>query len=160
MIIVDTALARRAAEARPIQFGLFGAGFMGRGIINQMRYLDGIRCAAVCNRTIDKAVEAVQASGADVDIVSSSGELDDAIRRGAVGVTDDPAVLCGSNLHCQWRVEAFAADVLLDIALDPDLIVGAAEAHGLRAIDLCLAAGECSENDAATMRACFQGACE
>ncbi len=72
----------------------------------------------------------------------------------------NPAVLCGSNLHCQWRVEAFAADVLLDIALDPDLIVGAAEAHGLRAIDLCLAAGECSENDAATMRACFQGACE
>jgi predicted homoserine dehydrogenase-like protein len=32
MILVDTALQRRAAEGRPVRIGLVGAGFMARGI--------------------------------------------------------------------------------------------------------------------------------
>ena len=32
MILLDTALAQREAEGRPIRIGLVGAGFMGRGI--------------------------------------------------------------------------------------------------------------------------------
>lgn len=33
MIIVDTALKKREAEGRPIQVGLIGAGYMGRGMV-------------------------------------------------------------------------------------------------------------------------------
>ena len=36
MIIVDTALQRREAEGRPIRVALVGAGFMGRGLVNQI----------------------------------------------------------------------------------------------------------------------------
>ena len=36
MIIVDTALHRRAAEGRPIKVGMVGAGFQGRGIALQI----------------------------------------------------------------------------------------------------------------------------
>ena len=80
---------------------MFGAGFMGRGILNQMRHLEGIRCAAVCNRTIESAIEAVRASGANAEVVSSAQHLDDVVARGSVGVTDDPAVLCKSDvLEC------------------------------------------------------------
>ena len=98
LIIVDIALARRSATGRPILFGMFGAGFMGRGILNQGRYLEGIRCAAVCNRTIEAAIDAVRGSGATIEVVSSSASLDDAISRGSTGITSDPEVLCGSEL--------------------------------------------------------------
>ena len=36
MIIVDTALAQREAEGNPIRVALVGAGFMGRGFVNQV----------------------------------------------------------------------------------------------------------------------------
>jgi hypothetical protein len=36
MIIVDTALAQRAAEGRPVRVGMIGAGFMAWGISNQI----------------------------------------------------------------------------------------------------------------------------
>lgn len=99
MIIVDTALAQRAAAERPILFGMFGAGFMGRGVINQTRHLPGIRCAAICNRAIETAVQAIRDSGVtSIEVVSSSTALDDAILKGSTAVTSDPDVLCGSEL--------------------------------------------------------------
>jgi predicted homoserine dehydrogenase-like protein len=36
MIIVDTALKKREAEGRPIQVGIVGAGYMGRGMALQI----------------------------------------------------------------------------------------------------------------------------
>ena len=36
MIIVDRLLAQRAEQHRPIQVGMVGAGFMARGIANQI----------------------------------------------------------------------------------------------------------------------------
>ena len=36
MIIVDRALQARAAAGNPIKVGMIGAGFMGRGIANQI----------------------------------------------------------------------------------------------------------------------------
>src|SRR3712207_8371426 len=36
LIIVDRALERREAEGRPIRVALVGAGFMGRGVANQI----------------------------------------------------------------------------------------------------------------------------
>ena len=102
MIIVDTALAARAESGNPILFGMFGAGFMARGILNQGRYLSGIRCAAVCNRTIETAITAVEAAGVeDVEVVHSPARLDEVAGRGGTAVTDDPEVLAGSeSLEC------------------------------------------------------------
>lgn len=102
MIVVDTALAERARADNPILFGMFGAGFMGRGILNQGRYLQGIRCAAVCNRTIETAVNAVKAAGVeDFEIVDDPKKLDKVTRRGGTAITDDPAVLArAESLEC------------------------------------------------------------
>ena len=51
MIIVDNALKARAASGKPIQVGMIGAGFMGRGIANQMvNSVPGMRLAAIANR--------------------------------------------------------------------------------------------------------------
>lgn len=79
---------------------MFGAGFMGRGIANQVaRYTPGMDLAAICNRSVEAAVDAyVQAGVHDVDVVTTSARLDEVIRAGRHAVTDDPAVICESEL--------------------------------------------------------------
>jgi predicted homoserine dehydrogenase-like protein len=96
MVIVDNALKARAAQGKPIQVGMIGAGFMGRGIANQIvNSVPGMRLAAVANRTVPQAIRAyTEAGAADPVQVKDSRELEDAIRRGKYAVTDDPAIVC------------------------------------------------------------------
>jgi len=48
MILVDTALAKRASENNPIRVGMIGAGFMGKIIALQLiRYVKGIELVAI-----------------------------------------------------------------------------------------------------------------
>jgi predicted homoserine dehydrogenase-like protein len=100
MVIVDRALEERARNHNPVRFAMFGAGFMGRGIANQVaRYSPGMELAAICNRTIGAALDAYVVAGAkDVVVVTTGAELDDAIRRGSYAVTDDPAVVFQSEI--------------------------------------------------------------
>ncbi len=102
MIIIDTALAKRAAEGNPVVFGMYGAGFMAKGIANQMQYLKGIRIGAICNRTVDKAVDMLTSTGhTDVEVVTSVEQLDAVIARGGVAVTSDHTMIAAST-----RIEA------------------------------------------------------
>ncbi|MEA9597380.1 hypothetical protein VC270_16935 [Xanthomonas campestris] len=51
---VDRLLQARAAEGRPLRVGLYGAGFMARGIVNQIAHaVPGMRVAVICNRSVD-----------------------------------------------------------------------------------------------------------
>ncbi len=99
MIIVDTALKARAEAGNPVRVGVFGAGFMSRGLANQiLNYLPGMKLVAICNRTIEAAKEAYTQVGAEnVRVVTTVGELEDAIAQGQYAVTDDPLVLCQSE---------------------------------------------------------------
>ena len=94
MLIVDTALAERAAAARPLQVGLFGAGFMAKGIVNQVtRYTPGMRIAVICNRTVAAARQTYAVAGVPEDMIvecSTADQIDDAIRAGRFAVTADP----------------------------------------------------------------------
>jgi predicted homoserine dehydrogenase-like protein len=98
MILVDDALARREAEGRPVRVGLVGAGFMGRGVVWQLRHaVPGMRLVAIANRTLDKAEAAVRTAGhpssrrvRDLDGVAASA------RDGVPAITDDPFLLCES----------------------------------------------------------------
>ena len=99
MIILDTALARREAAGRPIRVGMIGAGFMGRGIVNQIRQRSlGIRLSAIYARRIDQAAAAF--TYADASIVPARVEtpaaFDRGIERGDAVVTDDPMLVCRS----------------------------------------------------------------
>ena len=56
MIIVDTALKKRAAEGRPVKVALVGAGFMARGVANQIvNSVPGMKLVAISNRTLPTA---------------------------------------------------------------------------------------------------------
>jgi predicted homoserine dehydrogenase-like protein len=151
VIIVDKALEARVREGRPILTGLFGAGFMARGIVNQGRYVKGVRVAAVCNRTVEAAVAMCTASGIDdVEVVESAAAADEVIARGGTAVSAEPSVLCGSELleclveatgHVEYgaRVTTMAIDagkhmVLMNAELDGTvgpLLAERAEAAGV-----------------------------
>ena len=96
MIIVDRALAERAAAGKPVQVGMVGAGAMGRGIARQVfRAFPGLRLAVIVNRTVDTAVRAYREAGqSEVDLVGSVAEVEAAVGAGRFAVTDDPFILC------------------------------------------------------------------
>ena len=59
MIIIDNALKAREAQNKPLRIGMIGAGFMGRGLVNQVVHsVPGERMSAIFNRHLQKAIDA------------------------------------------------------------------------------------------------------
>jgi predicted homoserine dehydrogenase-like protein len=103
MIIVDTALARREAEGRPIRVGMIGAGFMARGIANQIaNSVPGMRLLAIANRTPANALRAFAEAGVGgAEAVAGVTALEDRIARGLPSVVEDAEALCDADgLDC------------------------------------------------------------
>ncbi len=99
MIILDTALEKRAKDNNPVRVGLIGAGFMGRGLVLQItQFHPGMEVVAISNRSEKNARFAYEQAGRDgIEQVTSAKQLDDCIARGAPAVTDDPYVICESE---------------------------------------------------------------
>ncbi len=97
MIIVDTALRARAAEGRPVRVGMVGAGFMGRGVANQIvNHVPGMQLSAIYARRLEQATDAyAYAGGQDPPlVVETQSALDAALEAGKPVVTVDPMLLC------------------------------------------------------------------
>lgn len=108
MIILDTALARRAETRKvPIRIGMIGAGFMARGVFHQMLKVHGdtMQIVAIANRTPARALDILRDEGAAGRSVDSPATLTRAIAQGQIAVTDDPVLIA--------RAEGI--DVLLDV---------------------------------------------
>ena len=99
MIIVDTALRKRAEAGHPIRVALVGAGFMGRGFVNQVvNSVPGMELAAICNRTVANAERAFTEAGvAEWDLVDDATGLDRAIDRGVPAITQNYRAVCESG---------------------------------------------------------------
>lgn len=95
MILVDNALALRAAERRPIRAGIIGSGTLGTALVHQiMRHVPGITVAGLFNRHIEKAGRAFKQAGAHAAPVVSLSEMEENIREGIPSYTDDPELVC------------------------------------------------------------------
>lgn len=96
MILVDTALQKRAQARNPIRVAMVGAGFMGRGVALQIcRYVPGMELVVIANRSVDKARQAYLAAGTGpVREVASVAQLEECIRQGIPAVTDDALLVC------------------------------------------------------------------
>lgn len=96
MIIVDTALRQRAADGNPIRVALVGAGFMGRGLTNQIvNSVPGMELVAIANRTVAKAERAYREAGVtEWAVATDASEVDKAVANGLPAVTDDYAAVC------------------------------------------------------------------
>jgi len=107
MIIIDTALRERAATGRCIHVGMAGAGFMARGIANQIaNYVPGMKLAAVFSRTSETAQSTCAGAGIrGVRAVQNQSELQQTIARDGCAVTTDASLLCAAE----------NIDVLIDV---------------------------------------------
>jgi predicted homoserine dehydrogenase-like protein len=98
MIIIDTALARRHAEGRPIRVGMIGAGFQGNGIALQiLTATPGMTLAAVANRHLEPALNCYRQAQIEATRCDSQTELEAAIARGQPAVTEDAQALARAD---------------------------------------------------------------
>ncbi len=103
MIIVDTELKKRAAAGNPVKVALIGAGFMARGITNQIiNSVPGMRLVAISNRKVERAIDAYHYAGVEnVVEVDSNAALEKAIQSGTPAVTADADLLCtAAGIDC------------------------------------------------------------
>ncbi len=120
MILVDNALKKREAEGNPINVALIGAGFMGRGLTNQIvNSTSGMCLSAVYSRDIDKAKRMLNYAGLeDIIVATESGQVTDALRTGKAVVTEDAFLLTqAEGIDCIVDVTGsveFGANVVLD----------------------------------------------
>lgn len=100
MIIVDTAIENRLRTGRPIVVGMYGAGFMARGmLINTERYMKVVHVAAICNRNVERAINAYLDAGvprSEIVEVSSPAAFENALATGKRAVTSDPTLIARS----------------------------------------------------------------
>lgn len=94
MIIVDTAIKQSIADGKPIRVAMIGAGYSAKHIASQITSsFPGMHLAVICNRTPAAAENVWSIAGIDSPrSVSTSAELEKAIRAGEHCITDDPAV--------------------------------------------------------------------
>ncbi|NMG06931.1 Gfo/Idh/MocA family oxidoreductase [Brasilonema sp. UFV-L1] len=137
MIIVDRALQARAEAGNPIKVGMIGAGFMGRGIANQIKNsVPGMELVAISNRSIDAAKRAYSEAGIeDSKVVSNVTELEDAIAHNQYAVTEDAMLLCRAEgidalIEVTGAVEFGAHVVMEAIAHHKHVIMMNAELDG------------------------------
>jgi predicted homoserine dehydrogenase-like protein len=137
MFIVDTALKARHEAGNPVRVGMIGAGFMGRGVANQiLNSVPGMELVAVSNRNLEGAKRAYQEAGAtDVRVVSSVADLEDAIAKGQYAVTDDALLLARADgidalIEVTGAVEFGAHVVMEAIAHKKHVVLMNAELDG------------------------------
>ncbi|MBN3925530.1 Gfo/Idh/MocA family oxidoreductase [Nostoc sp. NMS4] len=137
MIIIDRALQARAAAGNPIKVGMIGAGFMGRGIANQIvNSVPGMELVAISNRKIGAAKQAYSEAGIeDIQVVATVSELEDAIATGKYAVTEDAKLLCRAEgidalIEVTGAVEFGAVIVMEAIAHCKHVIMMNAELDG------------------------------
>jgi len=137
MIIVDTALRRRAAEKNPIRVAMIGAGFMGRGIARQiMKSVPGMKLVAIANRDLPGAERAYHEAGVEeLQVVQTVPQMEEAMTRGHYAVTEDAMVVTQAEgidaiIEVTGAVEFGAAVVLRAIENRKHVILMNAELDG------------------------------
>lgn len=107
MIVVDSLLRARQADGRPIRVALVGAGFMGRGLVNQIvNSVPGMDVVAIVARKPEQGVRAYTEAGlTGVVEVDSPAALARAAAAGTPVVTPDYRVAVASD----------AVDVVVDV---------------------------------------------
>lgn len=99
MIIIDTKLAELSSAGKKIRVWMIGAGFMSKGIANQIvNYSKWIELVAIANRTLEKAVECFNyADIFDIWHASTQDEFNNLVEKGNAVATDNPFFLTQSD---------------------------------------------------------------
>jgi len=99
VIIVDRALQQRAAAGNPVRVALVGAGFMGRGFVNQVvNSVQGMELVAIVNRTQEHAERAYREAGVEAfRVVDDVAGVEAAVAAGVPVITSNYAAVCAAE---------------------------------------------------------------
>ncbi|HQX85156.1 MAG TPA: homoserine dehydrogenase, partial [Aestuariivirga sp.] len=93
-------LNARAETGKPVTIGLAGAGQMGTDIVVQLSLMPGLRLGAISEVNTSRAVDAALLAGHGRErlaMTKSAGEIDSAIERGRLAITDDLSALVAAG---------------------------------------------------------------
>jgi predicted homoserine dehydrogenase-like protein len=82
-----------------VRVALVGAGFMGRGFVNQVvNSVPGMELVAICNRTRANAERAYREAGVSAfEVADDAAGVQDAVRRGVPVITDSYQAVCAAQ---------------------------------------------------------------
>lgn len=83
---------------KEISVGIIGIGSIGKGLVFQAHHTPGIKPVAIADIFIKKAIDCAKWLNLDYDIVSTVEDLNLAIERGRVAVTDNGELISSSGL--------------------------------------------------------------
>ncbi|MDJ0687957.1 MAG: Gfo/Idh/MocA family oxidoreductase [Xenococcaceae cyanobacterium MO_188.B32] len=137
MIIVDKALQECLASGNPVKVGMIGAGFMGRGIANQIiNSVPGMELVAIANRHLEGARRAYQEAGIEeVQEIETTMALEESISQGRYAIAEDAKLLCRAEqidalIEVTGTIE-YAAEIVMEaIANRKHVILMNAELDG------------------------------
>lgn len=137
MIIVDRALQECLAAGNSVRVAMTGAGFMGRGIANQIiNSVPGMELVAIANRHLEGAKRAYAEAGIEeVQEVETTLALEESIANGQYAVTEDAKLLCQAEqvdalIEVTGTIE-YAAEIVMEaIANRKHIILMNAELDG------------------------------
>ena len=78
---------------RSINVAIVGIGAMGKGLVYQCHITPGIKCVAVADINVDKAVQSIALIGQNYRVVRNLEEMNDTIRKGAVAICENGDLL-------------------------------------------------------------------
>lgn len=94
MIIIDTALNKRAKENNPIKVGIVGSGEMAKGLLNQIeKFTPGMKVVGHFNRSLERPKRVYKNLNLDYRIVETSNEFDKAFNEKTIAVTQNLELL-------------------------------------------------------------------
>ncbi len=106
-------LSEREKNNIPIRVGVVGTGFIGRGLINQISLMKGIKTTVVATRTLDKAIKVLTNNQVAYRHCINEYELRKTIHSEQIGIVSDPMLLPTADIDiivdCTGDIEFGAA---------------------------------------------------
>ncbi len=97
-------LAELRSRAEPIRVGVVGIGRMGRGVVDQVSTMPGMRLMAAADVDLARAEACLRENGAEPVVTDRLGAAQDALRRGRPVATSDARLM--PQLELDALVEA------------------------------------------------------
>src|SRR5690348_7156505 len=86
-------LAELRSRIEPIHVGVVGIGRMGRGVVDQVATMPGMRVMAAADVDLGRAEACLRQNGAEPVVTDRPGAAQDALRRGRPVATADAGLL-------------------------------------------------------------------
>jgi predicted homoserine dehydrogenase-like protein len=101
-------VSRANREGEAVAFAMIGAGAMGKGLLYQSGITAGVRCVALADRVVDRAIACAVDLGVAWRLVDRPDAMHDAIRQGLLAIVED-GDLCARCELAEVLVEASSA---------------------------------------------------